>query len=227
MSPDQDLVLILDRFPASQLHSAWRLVRAIIPLAEVNELKPLERIPVQQLAQQGFGLAQIQEAAQVLAAVHKAIYKGPDASVGVSVARLRAPQVSVDGFLIGLNSIPLHQIDEDLSKRENAAPQNTKINIRISRTGDVSIYENRGNMYPLTKKEFEYVHFIYSKAGSKRIGLKQIAAGVHATTQNASRDIGVINDNVMEKLKLKYPLIDWRKTIGYFLNTEQYNIMLG
>src|SRR3989344_1099184 len=135
MSPDQDLGPVLDSFSASQQHSTWRLIRAIIPLTEAmqqNEFKPFERIPLNQLAQQGLRLARVQEATEVLLAIYKAIHKEPNTSAGIGAVRVRAPKVSVDGFLIGLNSIPLQRIDEELSKREHEFPQNQKANIYIN-----------------------------------------------------------------------------------------------
>lgn len=231
MSPDQDLVPVLDRFPASQLHSTWRLVRALIPLAEVTqqeELTPFERVSLNQLAKQGFQIARVLEAAEVLLAVHKAIYKEPDISDGIGALRMRAPKVSVDGFLIGLNSVPLQQIDEALSKREYSSPQNTKTNLHISHRG-IRISESFEPVIPLGPTDFTCLRLIYAGGGSLtgRLTLKKITSGLGLKdTSNTLRSIRTINNGVISTLKLKYPLIKNNSIRGYFLDNQHYNVQM-
>jgi hypothetical protein len=231
MSPDQELGPVLDRFPAFQLHSTWRLVRALIPLAEVEQdrkLKPLERVSLNQLAQQGLLIAQVQEAAEVLHAVHKAIHLEADTSAGISALRVRAPKVSVDGFLIGLSSIPLQQIDEDLSKREHSSPQNMKANIHISHRG-IRISESFEPVIPLGPTDFTCLRLIYAGGGSLtgRLTLKKITVGLGLQdTSNTLRSIRTINNGVVSTLKLKYPLIKNNSIRGYFLDNQHYNFQM-
>jgi hypothetical protein len=232
MSPDQDLGPVLDRFPASQLHSTWRLVRAIIPIAEVeqqNELKPLERVSLNQLAKQGFQIARVLEAAEVLLAVHKAIHPEADTSAGVSALRVRAPKVSVDGFLIGLNAIPVQKIDEELSKREHSFPQNQKTNIYINtRAGTIRIFENLEPIIELAPKEAECIRLILARSPTGKLSLKQMKSSLESSSDsNTSRLVRDINTAIQDGLKLPYLLIMHSSAAGYFLNTEQYNIQIS
>ncbi|MDO8742157.1 MAG: hypothetical protein Q7J45_01285 [bacterium] len=232
MSPDHALNAVLDSFPASQLHSTWRLVRALIPLAEATQrdtLKPLERISLTELAKQGLQIAQVIEAAEVLLAVHKTIHKEPDVRAGIGALRIRPPKVSVDGFLIGLNSLPLQKIDEKLSEREHSFPLGQKTNIQINaRAGTLRVFENLEPVVELAPKEADCIRLIYTGLQKERLSLKKMTLILNSSSDsNTSRLVRTINAAVLETLKLPYPLIRHSTATGYFLNTEQYNIQVS
>lgn len=223
-SPDRALGPILDRFPASELISASRFVRALILFREVNELGLLHDISLEQLAARDLSRTQVNETLKVLCSVHSALYGKPDGSAGIGVAVTRPPTLSEDGRVSGLAWLPLQRVDEELSKREHTFPQNRKINVRISRAGDVSIADDPSIFYSLKLKEVDYLRFIRA-SGKPMTSLKHVASNVGATTSNVSRDIGKINKNIMEKLELQHKIIDWRPSVGFFLNSERYNIL--
>lgn len=219
-SPDKKkLRAALDRCEASKLHNTLLFLKILIPFHEAHRADCIEP---EKLIAGGLRPRQIQDALEVIEVVHKDLRKPRDLKQGVRAVFTGPAYIDETGnekYIRGISTVPLYQLDMELSRRENRQPWGVKVVICFDSAFGIYRCDERKLSYPITKRRLKYFLFLRQKGTAR---FDDIAEEFNVKQTSFSKEIGEINTLFKKRLKLSQDLIV-HGVAGYQLNTSDFS----